>query len=147
MGTVFAQKALNSLIDVANKFTGVTTVGGGCFSGTVIDELVFPVNTVTVSANAANGNAKLYCLVIPSKVTSIAGNLTYYRLQLKATIFLPEDPPVITSSTFNYTTGKVYVPDVNHYKTADVWRDKTLYDFTQLAIDYPDYYEKYVSHS
>ena len=131
-------------MDVANKFTGVTTVGGGCFSSTSIEELVFPVNTVTVSGNAANGNAKLYCLVIPSKVTSIGSNLSYYRRQLKATIFLPEDPPTITSTTFNYTTGRVYVPDVDHYKTADVWSGRTLYDFNQLAIDYPDYYEKFV---
>ena len=73
----------------------------------------------------------------------------YYDRVLQAIILKPVNPPAVVSNTFSYHTGKFYVPDdsLEAYKTAENWSGvaSLIYGYSQLAIDYPEYYEKYIT--
>lgn len=47
------------------------------------------------------------------------------------------------------STRNIYVPDnsVSAYKSANYWSAiaSRIYGFSQLAVDYPEYYAKYVN--
>lgn len=112
-------------------------------------ELILPPNlTAVVASNAFRSNSSMNVCVIPPKVESLSTNPVFYGCKKnKAFIFLPSSPPSIGSSTFNETTGKIYVPDASYddYHSAAYFSSKTLYTFSQLAVDYPEYYERFVT--
>lgn len=87
--------------------------------------------------------------VTPSCFRGFGRYTIYGCLKLQALIFKATTPPTIISTSFSYSKGKIYVPDdaVDTYKGAELWSDKAsnIYSHSQLAIDYPDYYEKYIT--
>ena len=84
--------------------------------------------------------------VIPEGVTSMDSNTWYYTMGV-VVIMLPKTPPSIASGTFGYGSYSIYVPDDSQaaYQAAEYWSRRTIKNFSQLAIDHPDYYERYIT--
>lgn len=148
MGTVFVSTNIITTIDLS-YFTGVINTGFHIRGCRKLLELILPPNLTAVTvSNAFRSNSSMNVCVIPSRVGSLPADAVFYGCkQNKAFIFLPGNPPSIGSSTFNETTGKIYVPDDSYtlYHNSSYWSAKTLFTFSQLAIDYPDYYEKFIT--
>lgn len=88
--------------------------------------------------------------VIPPTFTSAGAYLFYADniTALKASIWFPTTPPTLSSNSLSRLRGKIYVPDVSvsAYKSASYWSNyaSSIYGFSQLAIDYPEYCEAYI---
>ena len=65
-------------------------------------------------------------------------------------IMFPVTPPTCLQGNNSLTraNSNFYVPDdsVSAYKSASYWSNyaSSIYGFSQLAIDYPEYYEAYM---
>ena len=145
MGTVLNSGSPYTFIDML-KFTGVTSLSNGSYlRNSNVIEVIFPPNDTSVSGVCLQGNGKAEVFVI-SNAPQMGGSLFYGDRKNKAFIFLSETPPTLTSDVFSYSTGKIYVPDASYddYHSANIFSGKTIYTFSQLATDYPDYYSRFV---
>lgn len=149
LGTVFQSNSLISTgIDML-LFTAVTTANSLFASNSNIKIGVCPPNTVSGVRTFDRCPDMLVC-TIPPKFNSAGIYLFYYggTTQLKASIWFPTTPPTISSASLQGIGGRIYVPDesVADYKAAQYWSNyaSSIYGFSQLAIDYPDYYERYI---
>lgn len=127
----------------------ITTIGPDSFRAASIEEAILNEGLLTIARSLYNV-PQLDNLCIPSTVTDVGNGLLYRATACRALIMKPLSPPTITrQDTFAYCTAKIYVPDnsVNDYKAADVWSlfESRIYGFSQLLIDYPDLYEKYIA--
>lgn len=130
------------------NFTGVTTIKGD-FRSSTLKEAVLPPNATRIEADAFQWSSVMEVCVIPDGVTNITARQFYGCNNHPAIIFLPTTPPVYPSGTavWGYCNGKIYVPDdsISAYNSAGSWSSVTVYGFSQLAIDHPDYYERYIT--
>jgi hypothetical protein len=127
----------------------ITTISTDSFRATTIEEAILNEGLVTINRSFYSV-PQLDNLCIPSTVTNIGNGLLYRATACRALIMKPVSPPTATRlDMFSYCTAKIYVPDnsVNDYKAADVWSsfENRIYGFSQLLIDYPDLYEKYIA--
>ena len=146
MGTVLNTGTPYTFIDM-KKFTGVTTLNNGSYlRNSNVVEVVFPPNVTSVSGICLQGNGKAEVFVI-SSAPQMGGSTFYGDRKNKAFIFLSATPPTLTSDVFSYSTGKIYVPDGSYdaYHSAAIFSGKTIYTFSQLQEDYPDYYDRFVA--
>lgn len=102
-----------------------------------------------METNAHQHCTNLLVYVAPATLTSIAGRNWFYNdKKAKAFIIKSVNPPTLAARFLQNATGKVYVPDdsVNTYKAANNWSTNasSIYGFSQLAIDYPTYYDMYI---
>ena len=150
MGNVFNGSLIVTTIDLL-RFTGVISLQGSSFSGcTSLVECILPPNCETTNGNNTfYGDSNMLVWITPPCFRGFGRYTLYGCLKLQALIFKATTPPTIISTSLSYSTGKIYVPDdyVNAYKEADVWssRASNIFGHSQLQIDYPDYYEKYIT--
>lgn len=99
---------------------------------TLIDVIVVPETCTTLRGNRFINSSHIKALIL--KRGEVSGQ--YTEVQYSGTI-------TGYSSSF-----RVYVPDnaVSTYKSAGVWnqRSSLIYGHSQLAIDHPEYYERYI---
>ena len=110
-----------------------------------LTHMVLPPSVETSGEGLNQHCTKLLLWVSPPNYKSGGNNSFYNCRALKAIIFNAITPPTIPSYFLTYSTGKLYVPDnsIEAYKAASGWSgyESKIYGHSQLAIDYPDYYE------
>lgn len=114
-------------------------------------EGICPPNLTSLGERSFQHSMNMRFCVIPSGV-KVASSYTFYRdisgVRTRS-LWFPTTPPTINSNTLRNRDGNtIYVPDasVADYKAAQYWSSyaSSIYGFSQLAIDYPDYYERYI---
>ena len=149
LGNKLSASGITHTRDIA-YFTGVTSVDYAFRSGSII-EAILPPNVTEMKRGNFEGGSNMKAIVITAGVTSIQSRQFYGCNKNPAIIHLSETPPTYASGTsiLSYCNGTIYVPDdsISAYKAADVWSSvaSRIYGFSQLAIDHPDYYERYVN--
>ena len=137
-----------NLIDLLN-FASVTSFANNSFYNcSSIRFAVLPPNLVTMNQRGFQGCTSLLVCTIPSTFRTF-GDLAFYNsTRIRALIFFCETPPSYNRTLNSTGSRKVYVPDdsVEAYKAASGWSSyaSSIYGHSQLAIDYPDYYEQYI---
>lgn len=148
LGTVFDKNTL--IVNTADflNFTAVTTEPTISSTYSLL-YCICPPNITKMNSNAHQHCTNLLVYVAPATLTSIAGRNWFYNdRKAKAFIIKSVTPPTLAAQFLQYATGKIYVPDdsVNTYKAANNWSTNasSIYGFSQLAIDYPTYYDMYI---
>ena len=127
------------------------TIGGSAFRSIMVEAFVFPPSVETIGSlvfQTGMDSTVFKVCVLPASLKSITGQNHFYgRLGMRARIFKATTPPTLERNPFGYTGGYTYVPDESlaAYKAADIWSSIELHTFSELAIDYPEYYAEYIT--
>lgn len=151
IGTVLSS---NSVI-ISSKdmlyFTSVRSTGSIFFRNSNQQNAIFPPFVTNLADRAIQYSPNVEVCTIPPTCTSVGIYLMDTESDnsmMKALIWFPKTPPTINSYTFSRRRGNIYVPDesVDSYKAAQYWSTQAgvIYGHSQLAIDYPEYYEMYI---
>ena len=149
LGTVFQSNSILTTTQDFIHFTAVKSLSNQAFgSCSHLTHIIFPPSVESSGQNVNQHCTRLLLWISPPNYKSGANNTFYNCRALKAIIFNAITPPSVPSGFFSYRSGRFYVPDdsVEAYKAASGWSSyaSSIYGHSQLAIDYPDYYEQYI---
>ena len=122
---LFTESNITSF-DELQYFTGVTSLGEGCFSScSSLTSITLPESVTILGDNCFFDCPSLTSITIPENVTSLGNSCFYYCSSLTLATVLPATPPSLGSEAFFEVhlefNIKVHSPYVDTYKAETNW--------------------------
>ena len=146
IGTAFRENTIiDSFVEEMLNFTGLPNTYNSIYYQSSIRLAICPPNITSIYQRTFQACRNLLACAIPASCTSWGDLCFYNATSLKALILFSKTP----MGYFRQLQGcptKLYVPDdsVDTYKGTWTSFVSRIYGHSQLAIDYPEYYERFI---
>lgn len=103
---------------------GVTTIEEGAFIDCKVSSIMLPHSLKTIGRYAFSRCKNLLTITLQENVSSIASDAFMDSKNLASIYCMSSIPPAISSDSFSYWTGTIYVhtKDYKKYTETDIWR-------------------------